>query len=146
MASVTIKISGIKELQRKLGNVKSQKAVRSAVAQATALVEGTAKNNCPVDTGALRRSIHMRVEERERKVIGIVYTSIEHAPYVEFGTGKRGNGSYPYQERAGISLAYDPNWPGQVAQPFMIPALLSNRNRINKLIAAATISTMKGGE
>ena len=144
MASVTISISGVKNLQRKLSTIKSQKEVYSAVSQATALVEGSAKSGCAVDTGALRRSIHMRVVEQSHRVIGIVYTSMEHAPYVEFGTGQRGKGSYPYEK--GLTLAYDPNWTGQVAQPFMVPALLTNRIRINKLIAAAAVSGVRGGE
>lgn len=146
MANVTITISGIKNLQRKLGNMKSQKAIRFAVSQATALVEGAARAGCPVKTGELRNSIHMRIEESERRVVGIVYTSMEYAPFVEFGTGVRGDGSYPYEKRANLTLFYDPEWPGQVAQPFLVPALLSNRNRINKLIVAATISGVTGGK
>lgn len=145
MAGVTITISGIEELQRKLGNIKSQKETRFAVSQATALVESTARANCPVDTDALRRSIHMRIEEYDRKIVGTVYTSMEHGPYVEFGTGVRGRGSYPYEKRARVTLAYDPEWPGQVAQPFLVPALLTNRNRINKLIAATVINSTMGG-
>ena len=146
MANVTITISGIKNLQRKLGNMKSQKAIRFAVSQATALVEGAARAGCSVKTGGLRNSIHMRIEESERRVVGIVYTSMEHAPFVEFGTGVRGDSSYPYEKRANLTLFYDPEWPGQVAQPFLVPALLSNRNRINKLIVAATISGVTGGK
>lgn len=146
MAGITITISGIEELQRKLGNLKSQKAVRFAVSQATALVEGSARAGCPVKTGSLRNSIHMRVEESERRVVGVVYTSMEHAPFVEFGTGVRGDGSYPYEKRTNLALSYDPEWPGQVAQPFLVPALLINRDRINKLIAAAAISSTMGGE
>lgn len=146
MAGVTISISGVKELRRKLDTVKSQKEVRTAVSQATALVEGTARANCTVDTGTLRRSIHMRVEEYSRKVVGIVYTACEHGPYVEFGTGRRGKGSYPHEKSLNVALVYDPEWPGQVAQPFLAPALLTNRNRINKLIAVATISSTGGGK
>lgn len=145
-AGITISISGIDSLQRKLNNIKSQKAVRFAVAQATALVESSAKSICPVDTGNLRRSIHMKVEERGREVVGTVFTASEYAPFVEFGTGARGKGSYPYEKRADVSLSYDPNWPGQIAQPFMLPALLMNKNQIGKLIASAVVSTTSGGK
>jgi hypothetical protein len=47
------------------------------------LVENSAKEKVPVDTGALRRSITSEVKEKE----GVVGTNLLYAPYVEFGTG-----------------------------------------------------------
>ena len=48
--------------------------------------EGYAKDLCPVDTGALRNSIsHKVVDSEPAAYIG---TNMEHAPYVEFGTGR----------------------------------------------------------
>jgi len=46
-------------------------------------VEAEAKKNAPKGTGELRRSITSRVEDDK----GIVYTPLEYAPYVEYGTG-----------------------------------------------------------
>lgn len=47
--------------------------------------EGYAKDLCPVDTGALRNSITHKVKSSEPAAY--IGTNMEHAPYVEFGTG-----------------------------------------------------------
>ena len=73
----------------------------STLGQAALLVEGTAKDNCPVDTGNLRASINTQLDRSEiaayvstnveyanDAVIGYVSTNVEYAPYVEEGTSK----------------------------------------------------------
>ena len=95
------------------------------VNEATAHVHGQAKQLAPADTGRLRGSIHMKVVKDTRKVVGCVYTNLEYAPYVEFGTGIRGDGSYKYADKLDFSLTYNEEWPGMVAQPYMYPALKS---------------------
>lgn len=45
--------------------------------------EGYAKDECPVDTGALRNSISNEVIEDEQAVY--IGTNVEYAPYVEYG-------------------------------------------------------------
>ena len=64
------KISDVKELDRALG-------------RACALVERSAKQKAPKGNGDLRRSITSKVENG----VGIVFTPLEYAPYVEYGTG-----------------------------------------------------------
>lgn len=48
------------------------------------IVEGTAKELCPVDTGNLRGSINYQMGDDGLSVI--VGTPVEYAPFVEFGT------------------------------------------------------------
>ena len=96
----------------------------SMVVQAQAIV--------PVDTGALRDSIHTVdvVWDGGTRVIGHVVAAQPYAAYVEFGTGVRGaasSGAGPYP--------YNPKWPGQVAQPYMRPALDSSRPQIVEAFA-----------
>jgi len=80
-----------------------------------------AKELCPVDTGKLRNSI--KYHTTEDKIY--VYTDVYYAPFVEFGTGRRGDGSYP------INLGFNyGKINGQVAQPFMYPALMSTKDEI----------------
>lgn len=51
--------------------------------KACVLVETTAKEKVPVETGTLKRSITHEIEGNT----GIVGTNMEYAPYVEYGTG-----------------------------------------------------------
>ena len=69
--------------------------VTEAMKKACALVEGEAKKNAPKGTGELRRSIESKVEVEGKEVIGTIFTPLEYAPYVEYGTGlfaEGGNG------------------------------------------------------
>lgn len=51
------------------------------------LLERDAKKECPVDTGALRRSITSEVTSSDKRVTGRVFTPVEYAPYV-YAEGK----------------------------------------------------------
>jgi len=106
----------------------------AAVARATLLVSNAAKANAPVDKGNLRSQIHATVDKKAGNVVGTVLSSAEYAMYVEFGTGIRGTGSYPY-DIPGITLEYHPTWAGMAARPYMYPALNDNREKINKILA-----------
>lgn len=89
------------------------------------LIESTAKEYCPVDTGALRESIATNVEDTDNGVIGTVYAGEFYAPFVEFGTGQAGDPAVPHNE----------SWPGMPAQPYMRPALDENRAGVLDLFA-----------
>lgn len=56
-------------------------------------VQGNAKTLCPVDNGDLRSSIKENGQITADGVECKVYTNMEYAPYVEFGTGERGRES-----------------------------------------------------
>ena len=142
MAKVVIK--NIDRLVKRLENIKTADLL-PLVNKATLIVEAQAKELVPNDTGKLRLSIHPRVETKGKTIIGMVYTACEYAPYVEFGTGIKGSGTYPYDVK-GLILSYrDTPWryndgerwwysTGQIAQPFMYPALHLNKDKINKLM------------
>lgn len=151
--SVSVKINGIERLQKKLEQISTQD-LKPGVTKATGIVETAAKRLCPVKTGDLRRSIHMKVEDNAQEVKGTVYTNMEYAPYVEFGTGIKGQGTYYPVE--GLTLEYRQTpWPikmpdgrtiwvsGQVAQPYMYPALEWNKDRCNKAVADAIRKKIK---
>lgn len=106
--------------------------LEEAIQQSCALVERSAKEKAPKRTGALRASITSEVSGTR----GEVYTSLEYAPYVEFGTGifaeSGGRTDVPwwYKDASG-------NWhstSGQKPQPYMRPALDENRDRIMQLL------------
>ena len=76
------------------------------IIEATRKVQRTAKDLAPVDTGVLKGSIRTKKYPKEQS--GVVYTTVEYAPYQEFGTSRMS------------------------AQPFMIPAMNINRAGINQ--------------
>ena len=63
------------------------------------IVEGEAKELCPVDTGNLRGSINSQLGDDGLSVI--VGTPVEYAPHIEFGT--RFMGGTPFL-RAGLLM------------------------------------------
>lgn len=149
-----------KSLIKKLNNLANMD-VKGSMTKATELVQATAVNLAPVDTGMLRESIHMDVKETDKEVVGTVYTNCEYAPYVEFGTGIMGDGSYPYDaSELGFQLVYSDkpfwrykdkngNWhtsKGQVAQPFMYPAIAQNKTAIKLLLDNQVKTILKGGK
>jgi HK97 gp10 family phage protein len=75
-------MASIDKLILKLENL-SDDAVKEALNKACLIVQNSAKEKVPVNTGNLRNSITYEVEGNE----GIVGTNVEYAPYVEFGTG-----------------------------------------------------------
>ena len=107
-------------------------ALISGVSKAAMLVQGSAKNKSPVDSGALRQSIRAdKAKVQGENVTATVSTNLEYAPYVEFGTGSRGQSTNTNTE---VEVSYRSDWRGNKAQPFLWPALRENRNNSIKII------------
>lgn len=124
-------------LLKRIDGMCSETNISAAIGKACALVEGEAKKKAPKDTGALRRSISSTVKGLE----GIVFTPLEYAPYVEYGTGlfaeKGGRKNVPwyYKDEEG-------KWhitSGQHPHPYMRPALNENREEVLRLIREGII-------
>lgn len=114
--------------------------IKQAMGKVCALVERTAKEKAPKDTGALRRSITSNVKEEADYIVGTIYTPLEYAPYVEYGTGlfaENGNG------RSDVPWSYkddEGNWhstSGQHPHPYMRPALTDNKEKILQIFEEA---------
>ncbi|WP_346879305.1 HK97-gp10 family putative phage morphogenesis protein [Clostridium sp. UBA7791] len=142
-------INGVDSLMKKLNALggNANKVLETSIAKQTKLVQGEAKDLCPVDSGDLQQRIYTDVKSQQSKVIGKVFTNVEYAAYVEFGTGKKGEESggdkYPgplsYKEDKWLVNIPDvgPRWiEGQPAQPFMYPALKNNEELVKKNIAS----------
>lgn len=133
-------VKGAKELIKKLQKLADTELDKS-MKKATLLVEGSAKEYVAVDTGDLRGSIHPKVTKPSKyEVTGHVYTALEYGPFVEFGTGVRGEASNTNPD---VEVSYDPDWQGQVAQPYLYPALVNNRSRIMKILGEDLEKTIK---
>ena len=133
---MSVNIEGLEHLNKTLETLLSTENMTQAMGQACAAVEASAKKKAPKDSGALRRSIASKVEAEGEDIQGVVYTALEYAPYVEYGTGLfaesggRTNVPWVYQDDEG-------NWhstKGQKPQPFLRPALNENRKTVVKIL------------
>ncbi len=144
---------------RKLSDVSQRDIVSKAVHHAAKnIVQADAKRLAPGNNGELRNSIKTRVKMDGDKVIGEVYTNLNYAPYVEFGTGPKGQtshsgispevsvsyrsspwyvhedqidvGPYHFQKLGEFYKMY-----GQPAQPYLYPALRDNQECVSKSIS-----------
>ena len=129
---MNVEFEGAEKLIARLDKMSDEAALKKSLETAALLVERSAREKAPKDTGALRRSIRSKVEGLE----GIVYTPLEYAPYIEYGTGlfAEGNGRkdvpWNYQDDKG-------NWhstSGLKPQPFMRPSLDENRQKILEIL------------
>lgn len=129
---MSIELDGIEDVFKMLDVAVDEQKLNTALGRACALVERAAKQKAPKGNGELRRSISSKVENKE----GIVYTALEYAPYVEYGTGlfaeEGGRQDVPwcYQDDEG-------NWhttSGMKPHPYMRPALYDNREEILRIL------------
>ena len=129
---MAIKLNGLEDIMDSLNEVVDTENVSAALMKACALVERSAKQKAPKDTGELRRSITSEVRGTE----GVVFTPLEYAPYIEYGTGLfaenggRKDVPWRYQDDKG-------EWhttSGQHPMPFMRPALNDNRSKIIEIL------------
>lgn len=149
-------IIGIETLLKRLnslgGNV--EEILYDSIAKQTKLVQGEAKELCPVDTGDLRGSIKANTQKNKNKIVGIVSTNSDHAAYVEFGTGKVGertnkntkvNVSYKQDKWLANIPDIGPRWiEGQPAQPYLYPALKNNEDKILENIKSDVKQAIRG--
>lgn len=134
---MSVEIVGLDGVIRAVDNIGNTDNLSRALGKACALVERAAKQKAPKDTGALRRSITSTVEGNK----GIVFTPLEYAPYIEFGTGLFAESSgrstsWSYQDDKG-------DWHttnGMKPQPFLRPALHENREQIKRIIKEGLVS------
>lgn len=123
----------IKEFQRYLNRGVTKTSLTKALNRGCIVVENAAKRNCPIGrTGLLRASIKHRVQENE----GIVGTTMDYAPYVEYGTGKyaeKGDGrKTPWVYRTADGEFYFTE--GQRPMPYLRPALEDNKAEVSRVI------------
>lgn len=122
------------------------------------VVQADARRLVPVNDGELITSIKTRAKMDGDRAIGEVYTNLKYAPYVEFGTGPKGQashsgispevsvtykshpwyvhedqinvGPYHFAKRGEFYKMY-----GQPAQPYLYPALKDNHDRVSRNIS-----------
>jgi HK97 gp10 family phage protein len=136
-------ITGLNEVLAALDNITDPNKLEMAMGKACALVERSAKQKAPKITGELRNSITSRVETTNNEVIGIVFTPLEYAPYVEYGTGlfaENGNGrkDVPWYYMDDFGEWHSTS--GMEPMPYMRPAMNENREAILRVLAEVAVN------
>lgn len=140
-------IKNIDKLIKKFDDIEKIDLTQT-IGRAAIIVQKKAKALCPVAEymgGTLKGSIFIDAQKKGKTYIGRIYTNMEYAPYVEFGTGKTGDGTYPYDIDKTLVYKQDkwlvniPNvgvryTAGQVAQPFMYPAIIQSKEQVFKFV------------
>ena len=131
---MAVEFQGIEELFNTMDEIGDINKLNKALGKACAIVEREAKIKAPKVNGELRRSISSKVENG----VGVVFTPLFYAPYVEYGTGifaENGNGRqdvpWTYKdEKSGKWVVTSGIHP----QPYLRPALDENREAIIQII------------
>jgi hypothetical protein len=112
--------------------------IMAAVDEGTQAVLDESRTLVPVASGELASSGGKEVTWAGQKVTGAVSYSAPHSAFLEFGTGIRGMGTYPYQlPQEGVPITgfwqYDyrgQGWIGMPSQAYLRPALDFARDAI----------------
>lgn len=159
----SVRIEGLDDLEKRLTQYQSISLERP-VAQAISHIQTAAKGKCSAKSGELGKSIFTALETRGNTVTGTCYTNKRYGPYVEFGTGPRGQENHRGVS-PNVSVAYtqSPWWihesqidgelaekyhwfhidtpegrfyqcNGQPARPYMYPALKDNEEEVVQII------------
>lgn len=157
-------IIGLKNLDKKLKEL-GDISVKRPMNKAITFVQSDAKQRCPSRDGELRESIYTDTEVFRDRCVGTCFTSKKYAPYVEFGTGPKGQmnhsgispevavaytqkGWWIHESDIDVATAELYHFPkivteagifyystGQAAKPFMYPALVDNEEVIENIFA-----------
>lgn len=139
---MAIEFSGLEGILERLEGIADLEKFSRAMEKCCLLVESEAVKKAPKIDGTLQQSITSGVSADGLQ--GIVYTPLEYAPYVEYGTGKES--IHPMGGRKDVPWSYQDEktgeWHstyGQKPQPFMRPALDENRENIIRILQGAMI-------
>lgn len=125
---MSIRVENLDGVLQSLEELEDTTQIGEILTRACLLVERSAKQRAPKGTGELRRSIESKVEGLE----GTVFTPLEYAPYVEYGTGlfaeNGGRTDVPWRYKDDEGEWHSTS--GMKPHPYMRPALNENRNKI----------------
>lgn len=144
--NISIKLEGLEDVLGKLDKLAggADSGLKRGLMKGGELVRAEAAANCPVDTARLRDSIV--VEDAGGNAVS-VGTNVEYGVYVEFGTGSKGDPSVAHTTKSGW-VYYNQQTggfvytTGQAPQPFLVPALYSQRDAVIEAVKAGVLEGM----
>ena len=131
-----LEVEGLEQFTQRIEDMANPRALERAMGKVCAIVERDAIKKAPKGAGDLRRSIQSRVENDGHEVVGIIFSPLEYAPYVEYGTGLfaetggRTDVPWVYCDDKGEFHSTS----GMKPHPYMRPALNENREKILEII------------
>lgn len=129
---MAIQVEGIEEVIKQMEEKLGTKQIKQNMEKACAILERAAKQKAPKGTGELRRSITSEVRDGGSSIEGTVFTPLEYAPYVEYGTGlfaeQGGRKDVPWSYKDDRGQWHTTS--GMHPQPYMRPALDESRTQI----------------
>jgi len=149
MVEIDIELQGLKETQEEMERIVRDlhgDAFLNGMRIATLLVQRSAKQKAPVDTGRLRASITPEVRWVGDKAIGVVGSNADYAPYIELGTRPH----FVPRKYIGVWArrhGFDDTglFVSGKAQPFLEPAFKENAQKIVEILGD-TVSGIIGGD
>lgn len=135
MPEFRVRLDGLAEARAAFGKLGSPASLQKAVAETVLAVHARAVHAAPVDTGALRSSLRMKVGA----LSGEVWTDSPYGAHVEFGTAA--HVITPTSKRAlwwpgaahPVRMVHH---PGTRPQPFLLPAAEAERMPFRARLAA----------
>ena len=157
-------VLGVNKFNAQMNELKAEPLAKKYLNDAGNFVRSAAVMLAPADTGYLRQNIYLDTEEEKGVMRATVYTNVEYAAYVEFGTGKKGAANHEgVSPEVAVSYRMSPWWihedqlapgtgekyhwfyvdtpegrfyqtSGQPAQPFMYPALKDNEDTVKDIL------------
>ena len=135
--STDVKFDGIEEVIESIESLAEVPEYQQKLAKACSLLVAEAVKKAPKGNGELRRSIKFKIENTDDEIIGVVYSNLLYAPYVEYGTGKEAENNGGRQDVPWHYQTDDGKWHstrGMKPQPYFRPALDENRNEIIRIL------------
>lgn len=99
-------------------------------------------------TGELRKRTAMMVGRDGSTYWAQIGNNLEYAPYVEYGTGRRGSGLYVARDGSAYEtegLTFRGDWPGMGPHPYLRPALYDYKGLYITMINEAVKKSVKKG-
>lgn len=149
MAEIDIEINGLKETQAEMERIVRDlrgEPFLNGMRRATMLVQRSAKQKAPVDTGRLRASITPEVRWQGNTAVGVVGSNVKYAPFVELGTRphfvpQKYIGVWASRhglDNAGLFVSGKP-------QPFLQPAFEENAAKIVQILGDTVATIISEG-
>ena len=137
-----ISIEGLEGVLDRLETLVDADNIEEPLKKACLLVERSAKQKALKVTGELRRSITSEVRQEGNNLLGVIYTPLEYAPYVEYGTGlfaeEGGRTDVPWNYRDDQGKWHSTS--GMKPHPYMRPALNENREEIVRILEEGVVN------
>jgi len=161
MSFITVQTPDLRELRtllRKFSDIEGNLRMKFGFEQFLNYIADAARLKVPVKNGTLQASVTYEIEQKPGKLIGVVGSNVEYAPYVELGTGIYGPRKRPIRPKHSKILAWVSRGPrptsaigwkravdegravfakeikGMKPRPFLLPAINENIDKITNFL------------